>query len=92
MFGKTLDDENKYGRPRDWNVDLIPKFFMAGGKLTCFKVQMKETFLPLFSSEEDFHCPDFGSSWAGNVLTRLGLSSLTTKELNPLTGQFFREI
>ncbi|XP_074609182.1 rab GDP dissociation inhibitor beta-like [Acropora palmata] len=33
LFGKTLDDENKYGRVRDWNVDLIPKFIMAEGEL-----------------------------------------------------------
>ena len=27
------DFEHKYGRPRDWNVDLIPKFLMANGEL-----------------------------------------------------------
>ena len=31
LFGKKLEDENKYGRIRDWNVDLIPKFIMAEG-------------------------------------------------------------
>lgn len=31
-FGKQLDGE-KYGRGRDWNVDLIPKFLMANGLL-----------------------------------------------------------
>ena len=43
MFGKTLDDENKYGRPRDWNVDLIPKFLMAGGKFRFTLVSRRES-------------------------------------------------
>jgi len=34
IFGKTLEPEDKYGRGRDWNVDLIPKFIMAHGELT----------------------------------------------------------
>ncbi|KAL3321226.1 hypothetical protein Ciccas_000104 [Cichlidogyrus casuarinus] len=29
----TTPDERVYGRGRDWNVDLIPKFLMADGKL-----------------------------------------------------------
>jgi len=32
-FGKTCEAE-KFGRDRDWNVDLIPKFLMAHGELT----------------------------------------------------------
>ena len=28
-FGKT---PKEYGRERDWNVDLIPKFLMANGE------------------------------------------------------------
>lgn len=31
-FGKQLEGE-KFGRGRDWNVDLIPKFLMANGLL-----------------------------------------------------------
>ncbi|TGZ55250.1 hypothetical protein CRM22_010435 [Opisthorchis felineus] len=34
---KTKDIE-KYGRGRDWNVDLIPKFLMANGKLVALLV------------------------------------------------------
>ena len=30
-FGKKLDEEDKYGRGRDWSVDLIPKFIMGNG-------------------------------------------------------------
>ena len=26
--------ESKFGKDRDWNVDLIPKFLMANGELT----------------------------------------------------------
>ncbi|RDD43823.1 Rab GDP dissociation inhibitor beta [Trichoplax sp. H2] len=33
LFGETLEGE-KYGRGRDWNVDLITKFLMAHGRLT----------------------------------------------------------
>ncbi|KAJ8302022.1 hypothetical protein KUTeg_021009 [Tegillarca granosa] len=33
-FGMPMPDKmDKYGRGRDWNVDLIPKFLMADGKL-----------------------------------------------------------
>ena len=31
-FGLPAPDET-YGRGRDWNVDLIPKFLMANGQL-----------------------------------------------------------
>ncbi|OWF52775.1 Rab GDP dissociation inhibitor alpha [Mizuhopecten yessoensis] len=32
-FKQPAPVDDKYGRPRDWNVDLIPKFLMANGKL-----------------------------------------------------------
>ena len=34
LFNESLDSDDKYGRGRDWNVDLIPKFIMANGELT----------------------------------------------------------
>ncbi|XP_057298194.1 rab GDP dissociation inhibitor beta-like [Hydractinia symbiolongicarpus] len=34
LFGQSLETDDKYGRGRDWNVDLIPKFIMAHGELT----------------------------------------------------------
>jgi len=34
LFGQQLEPEDKYGRSRDWNIDLIPKFIMAHGELT----------------------------------------------------------
>lgn len=32
MHGMKMP-EDMFGRGRDWNVDLIPKFLMANGKL-----------------------------------------------------------
>ncbi|XP_041349906.1 rab GDP dissociation inhibitor beta-like [Gigantopelta aegis] len=32
-FGKKLSNPESYGKGRDWNVDLIPKFLMANGQL-----------------------------------------------------------
>ena len=33
-FERQDKPDEKYGRGRDWNVDLIPKFLMADGKNT----------------------------------------------------------
>lgn len=36
-YGNVREGEEpwkKYGRPNDWNVDLVPKFLMANGELT----------------------------------------------------------
>ena len=30
-FGQSREPSESMGRGRDWNVDLIPKFLMAGG-------------------------------------------------------------
>ncbi|KER33762.1 GDP dissociation inhibitor [Opisthorchis viverrini] len=37
-FKLKAKDIEKYGRGRDWNVDLIPKFLMANGKLVALLV------------------------------------------------------
>eukprot|EP00055_Hartaetosiga_balthica_P002556 m.4415 g.4415 ORF g.4415 m.4415 type:complete len:445 (-) comp2225_c1_seq1:1736-3070(-) len=42
-FDQELDEEDKYGRGRDWNVDLIPKFIMANGMLVKMLLYMKVT-------------------------------------------------
>jgi len=34
LFGQTLEPEDTFGRGRDWNIDLVPKFIMAHGELT----------------------------------------------------------
>eukprot|EP00043_Microstomoeca_roanoka_P005909 m.58851 g.58851 ORF g.58851 m.58851 type:complete len:551 (+) comp13183_c0_seq1:44-1696(+) len=40
-FGKKLDNPDYYGRGRDWNVDLIPKFIMANGLLVKMLIMTK---------------------------------------------------
>ncbi len=35
MFRNDQTPKAQYGENRDWNVDLIPKFVMANGKI-CF--------------------------------------------------------
>ena len=35
-FGKGEKAPETMGRPRDWNVDLIPKFLMANGTYATF--------------------------------------------------------
>ena len=34
LFGESIESDDKFGRGRDWNIDLIPKFLMANGELT----------------------------------------------------------
>ena len=34
LFNEAIETDDKFGRGRDWNVDLIPKFIMANGELT----------------------------------------------------------
>ncbi|KAI0111948.1 rab GTPase activator [Daldinia grandis] len=33
-FAKGEEPWKKYGRPNDWNIDLVPKFLMSSGELT----------------------------------------------------------
>ena len=35
-FDPSTVQIEEYGRSRDWNADLIPKFLMANGSLNCF--------------------------------------------------------
>ena len=37
QFFKKPEVGDKYGRGRDWNVDLIPKFLMSNGKFVSLK-------------------------------------------------------
>lgn len=48
----TQFDESKFGRGRDWNVDLIPKFLMANGKLVKLLVHTGVTRYIEFGSVE----------------------------------------
>lgn len=37
LFKKDPPSGEEYGKGRDWNVDLIPKFLMANGMITNYK-------------------------------------------------------
>ena len=40
-FNKPGDPPQEFGADRDWNVDLVPKFVMAGGELVDILLQTK---------------------------------------------------
>lgn len=44
-FGRTLDAPDKFGRGKDWNVDLVPKFIMANGEIIGAGVEKENKFL-----------------------------------------------
>ena len=53
MFKPGADVPTNYGPNRNWNVDLIPKFVMAGGKFLIKKYdiylyQNSPLHLPIF--------------------------------------------
>jgi Rab GDP dissociation inhibitor len=43
MFRPDVEPPKEYGHNRDWNVDLIPKFIMANGKLVKMLLHTKVT-------------------------------------------------
>lgn len=43
QFRPGVDPPKEYGHNRDWNVDLIPKFIMANGKLVKMLLHTKVT-------------------------------------------------
>jgi len=43
MFRPGVEPPKEYGHNRDWNVDLIPKFIMADGKLVKMLLHTKVT-------------------------------------------------
>jgi Rab GDP dissociation inhibitor len=43
MFRPDVEAPKEYGHNRDWNVDLIPKFIMANGKLVKMLLHTKVT-------------------------------------------------
>lgn len=51
-FGSTVPDEVTFGRGRDWNVDLIPKFLMANGSLVKLLIHTGVTRYLEFKSVE----------------------------------------
>jgi len=51
-FGIKEPDEKEYGRGRDWNVDLVPKFLMANGLLVKLLIHTGVTRYLEFKSVE----------------------------------------
>ena len=51
-FNLPRDTISEYGRSRDWNVDLIPKFLMANGSLVKKWVEIR--FVTLWHNFESF--------------------------------------
>lgn len=51
-FGLPSPDDDTYGRGRDWNVDLIPKFIMANGQLVKLLIHTGVTRYLEFKSVE----------------------------------------
>ena len=51
-FGLPAPAEDTYGRRRDWNVDLIPKFIMANGQLVKLLIHTGVTRYLEFKSVE----------------------------------------
>ena len=51
-FGLANADMSQYGRGRDWNVDLIPKFIMANGQLVKLLIHTGVTRYLEFKSVE----------------------------------------
>jgi len=51
-FGMPAPDQAQYGRGRDWNVDLIPKFLMANGRLVQLLIHTGVTRYLEFKSVE----------------------------------------
>lgn len=48
-FDPTQMAIEEYGRSRDWNVDLIPKFLMANGKILKIKCFVSNFHMVFFS-------------------------------------------
>ena len=42
-YRPTVEPDKQYGHNRDWNIDLIPKFIMANGKLVKMLLHTKVT-------------------------------------------------
>ena len=51
-FDMPAPDQAQYGRGRDWNVDLIPKFLMANGRLVQLLIHTGVTRYLEFKSVE----------------------------------------
>ena len=79
-FGLPEPDQAQYGRGRDWNVDLIPKFLMANGQLVKLLIHTGTAKISIFSYLRSVfqESPD---TWNSNPLR--GLMLLENQEKYP---------
>ena len=68
-FGVPPPADDAYGRGRDWNADLIPKFIMANGQLVKLLIHTGVTrYLEFKSVEGSYVMGKVGSSLTGSVM------------------------
>lgn len=74
-FGARDPDEREYGRGRDWNVDLVPKFLMANGLLVKLLIHTGVTRYLEFKSVEGSYVYKGGKIYKVPVDQKEALSS-----------------
>lgn len=74
-FGIKEPDEKEYGRGRDWNVDLVPKFLMANGLLVKLLIHTGVTRYLEFKSVEGSYVYKGGKIYKVPVDQKEALSS-----------------
>eukprot|EP01147_Barroeca_monosierra_P002559 gene2559-5478_t len=75
-FGRTLDAPDKFGRGKDWNVDLVPKFIMANGMLVKMLIMTKVTrYLDFKNIEGSYVCKSGGKVYKVPATEKEALTS-----------------
>jgi len=74
-FGVKEPEEKEYGRGRDWNVDLVPKFLMANGLLVKLLIHTGVTRYLEFKSVEGSYVYKGGKIYKVPVDQKEALSS-----------------
>lgn len=74
-FGAREPEEKEYGRGRDWNVDLVPKFLMANGLLVKLLIHTGVTRYLEFKSVEGSYVYKGGKIYKVPVDQKEALSS-----------------
>jgi RAB protein geranylgeranyltransferase component A len=55
LFGKRLEEEDRFGRGRDWNVDLVQKFLTADSEMTMLLIYTDVTSYVEFKQIEGIY-------------------------------------
>lgn len=67
-FRPNQEPPKQYGHNRDWNVDLIPKFIMADGKLVKMLLHTKVTkYLEWKCVDASYVCQHQAAGWLSNA-------------------------